>query len=92
MSEPLDRRRLLARAGALAVAPGTLAAWGYDAAPHGWAAVRRQFALARDETNLSTFLLLSFAGSIEVLTQIPGPVAGADQFRVEWVVQLPSQR
>ena len=59
MSEPLDRRRLLARAGTLAVAPGTLAAAGHGAAPLGWAAVRRQFALARGETNLTTFLLAS---------------------------------
>jgi selenocysteine lyase/cysteine desulfurase len=59
VSEPLDRRRLLARAGTLAAAPGALAAYAHEAAPQGWASVRRQFALARGETNLTTFLLAS---------------------------------
>jgi selenocysteine lyase/cysteine desulfurase len=62
VSEPIDRRRLLVRAGTLAVAPGALAAWGHGSAKSaagGWDDVRAQFALAPRETNLTTFLLAS---------------------------------
>ena len=57
----MRRRDFLARASALAVAPGALAACDEEtaAAPSGWAGVRAQFALRERERNLAAWYLAS---------------------------------
>ena len=57
----MRRSEFLARAGALAVAPGALAACAESPAaePTGWAAVRAQFALRDGERNLAAWYLAS---------------------------------
>src|SRR5215211_4280897 len=57
----MRRRDFLARAGALAVAPGALAACSEEtaAAPGGWAGVRAQFALRERERNFAAWYLAS---------------------------------
>src|SRR5215213_9831297 len=57
----MRRRDFLARASALAVAPGALAACSEEtaAAPGGWAGVRAQFALRERERNFAAWYLAS---------------------------------